>query len=132
MKLAKKSVSFAILIVLGLIIAGAGCSNREGDDKKTAKDGEKIAKGDPKKVKHDHTGWWCEEHGVPEKLCSLCLKEEVVTKKFKDVGDWCKLHDRAQSQCFKCDPSLYARFEKMYEDKYGAKPEKPPAEEFTK
>jgi hypothetical protein len=53
-------------------------------------------------------------------------------KRFKDMGDWCKLHDRAQSQCFKCDPGLYAKFEAMYVAKYGKNPEPPPKEEFTK
>ena len=47
-------------------------------------------------------------------------------------GDWCKLHDRALSQCFKCDPSKYTKYEAMYVAKFGKKPERPGQEEFTK
>lgn len=88
--------------------------------------------GGKEKAGLDHGGWWCAEHGVPEDLCSLCMSDEDVRKKFKNVGDWCKLHDRALSQCFKCDPKKYRRFEAMFEAKYGKKPEKPPESEFTK
>lgn len=90
----------------------------------------KEAKVDLKKG--DHSGWWCAEHGVPEQDCSLCLPEADVKKRFKDTGDWCKIHDRAQSQCFKCDPGFYKKFEAQYVAKYNKKPEPPPKEEFEK
>lgn len=92
-------------------------AEKKADDKKEAKGGK-------------HEGWWCEEHGVPEHMCSLC-SDEVATKLKKD-GDWCKIHDRAQSQCFICDASKYAKFEAMYEAKYGKKPPRPPESEFKK
>ncbi|MBI2806347.1 MAG: hypothetical protein HYX68_15315 [Planctomycetes bacterium] len=79
---------------------------------------------------HDHDGWWCQEHGVPEHICSLCNDE--VAAKLKKEGDWCRIHDRAKSQCFKCDPKLYEKFEAMYQAKYGKKPPRPPEEEFKK
>ena len=69
---------------------------------------------------------------MPEHLCSICMSEEDAKKKYKDAGDWCKIHDRAQSQCFKCDPKLYAKYEAMYEAKFGKKPPRPPEEEFKK
>jgi hypothetical protein len=81
---------------------------------------------------HESNGWWCTPHGVPEHLCSLCLPDDVVKKKFKDTGDWCKIHERAQSQCFKCNPKLYEKYEAMYVAKFGKKPERPPKEEFEK
>lgn len=87
----------------------------------------------PKSTQHQHDAdWWCQEHGIPEDICSLCLPASRVKELFKDKGDWCEIHKRAKSQCFKCDPSLYAKFEKMYEDKYGKKPERPPEKEFRK
>lgn len=102
----------------------------KGGDPKVAEkkgDGKKeITKGEAGK----HEGWWCQEHGVPELMCSLC--QDDVAGKCKKDGDWCKLHDRAQSQCFKCDPSKYAKFEAMYVAKYNKKPEPPPADEFKK
>jgi hypothetical protein len=74
-------------------------------------------------------GWWCSEHGVPEDMCSLCSAE--AAEKLKKEGDWCKIHDRALSQCFKCDPSKYEKFEAMYMAKFnGKKPERPPESEF--
>lgn len=88
--------------------------------------------GRQEKAGWDHEAWWCMEHGVPEHICSLCLPEPEVTKKFKDAGDWCKIHDRARSQCFKCDPTKYRKYEAMFEAKYGKKPERPPESEFTK
>ena len=36
------------------------------------------------------------------------------------------------SQCFKCEPDLYKKFEAMYTAKYGKKPPRPPEQEFKK
>jgi hypothetical protein len=74
---------------------------------------------------HDHSGWWCEEHGIPEAECSMC--DAKVAKAFKDQGDWCEKHDRAKSQCFICDPSLKEKYAAKYRAKYGKEP--PPIEE---
>lgn len=79
---------------------------------------------------HHHSDWWCVEHGVPEEICSLC--SDQVAAKFKKAGDWCRLHDRAKSQCFKCEPGLYKKYEAMFVAKYGKKPPRPPKEEFQK
>lgn len=115
-------------------LSSTGCNKDDakgkGGDPKVAEkkgDGKKeIAKGEAGK----HEGWWCDEHGVPEGMCSLCSAD--VAAKCKKDGDWCKIHDRAQSQCFKCDPTKYAKFEAMYVAKYNKKPEPPPADEFKK
>lgn len=72
---------------------------------------------------HDHSGWWCNEHGVPEEICSLC--DSKVAAELQKKGDWCKEHDRADSQCFICHPELEAKFAAQYEAKYGEKPPKP-------
>ena len=111
-----------------LALATTGCGEQthgkaKGKDDK--KGGEATKKDDPK-----HEAWWCEEHGVPEHLCSLCSEE--MAAKFKKEGKWCKIHERAEEQCFKCDPARYAKFEAMYESKYGKKPPRPPEEEFKK
>lgn len=92
-------------------------------------DGTPHAKGTDKE---EHGEWWCQEHGVPEEVCSLCASAEKKKTMFKDKGDWCDDHKRAKSQCFKCDPSLYEGFEKMYVAKYNKKPERPPEKEFKK
>lgn len=71
---------------------------------------------------HDHSGWWCAEHGVPEGECTRC--DSTLTAAFKEKGDWCDEHDLPESQCFKCSPKRAEKFIARYEAKYG---EKPPA-----
>jgi hypothetical protein len=114
-----------------LSVADSGCTKTE---KSTTQAKAKI---EPKTVSGEakgeaaHGGWWCQEHGVPEEMCSICMSEAAAKKMFKDKADWCKIHDRAQSQCFKCDPSLYEKvFVPMYVAKTGKKPERPPETEF--
>jgi hypothetical protein len=81
-------------------------------------DGEKHASGT-----HDHSGWWCAEHGVPEEECGQCNAK--VAAAFQKKGDWCKEHDRPDSQCFLCHPEYEAAFAARYEAKFGKKPPEP-------
>jgi hypothetical protein len=81
----------------------------------TASTAPKTDKGD-----HDHSGWWCAEHGVPEEECSMC--SEKVAKEFKTNGDWCDKHDRALSQCFICKPERRQFYAAKYRAKYGKEP----------
>jgi hypothetical protein len=133
MKFKRLSASLLSLFALAALWSSTGCTKKDdkGKSQIAMADGKKAPEGmkelDPK-GKHD--AWWCQEHGVPEDLCSLCSDE--VAAKFRKEGDWCKIHDRAQSQCFKCDPSKYKKFEDMYVAKYNKKPERPPEEEFKK
>ena len=99
---------------------GCGQADRAGPAKPDKND-EKKQEVTEKKV-HDHSGWWCDEHGIPEAECSMCLPPSKVKTMFKDKGDWCKLHDRADSQCFLCHPELEAKFAARYEAKMGKKP----------
>lgn len=69
---------------------------------------------------HDHSGWWCAEHGVPESECSQCNSK--VAGDLQKQGDWCKEHDRADSQCFICNPKAKEKFSAMYKAKYGKEP----------
>jgi hypothetical protein len=75
------------------------------------------------KDSHDHAGWWCNEHGVPEEECAQCNSK--VAAEFQKKGDWCKQHERPDSQCFKCHPELQAKFAAKYEAKYGKQPPEP-------
>src|SRR5437868_13049222 len=69
---------------------------------------------------HQHSGWWCDEHGVPEDVCARCNTKLVAD--FKSKGDWCNQHNRPDSQCFICHPEREAEFAARYEAKYGKQP----------
>jgi cobalt-zinc-cadmium efflux system membrane fusion protein len=71
----------------------------------------------------DQSGWWCNEHGVPEEECSICSSKAAAD--FKKKGDWCKEHNRAESQCFLCSPARADKYAALYEAKFGKKPPKP-------
>src|SRR5262245_26684015 len=84
------------LALLGAALLTVGCGRA---DKPRGQ-----AKAKPAQPQQDHSGWWCDEHGIPEEECSMCSGK--VAAEFKKKGDWCEEHDRAKSQCFLCDPSL--------------------------
>ena len=47
---------------------------------------------------------WCEEHQVPESLCTRCNPSLIAA--FKATGDWCEEHGLPESQCLICNPDL--------------------------
>jgi hypothetical protein len=72
------------------LVAGCGKESDKGNQTET-KDGQaekKSAKDGEEKQAHDHSGWWCEEHGVPENLCSVCSNEAAAKCK-KGIGANC-------------------------------------------
>lgn len=87
--------------------------HREGDGHDHGKDGDKHAD-------HDHSGWWCAEHGVPEAICSQC--DPKYAAECQKKGDWCEDHGRAKSQCFLCDSKLKEKFAAQYRAKFGKEP----------
>ena len=76
-------------------------------------------------AEHNHEGWWCNEHGVPEEVCAQCSAK--IAADFKSKNDWCDKHNRPESQCFICHPEKETEFAALYEAKYGKKPPKPEA-----
>lgn len=115
---------YSALFVAGLglgtmFVTGCGSStettieeHRDGHDRDAHADAD-----------HDHGGWWCVEHGVPEGECALCDTSLVAV--FKEKGDWCDEHNRPESQCFACEPDRFAKFAARYEAKFGEQPPKP-------
>jgi hypothetical protein len=98
---------------ISLLLAGCGPQPTEPVKKDKAKD-DKPKDADKK---HDHTGWWCEEHGVVEAECSVCQKD--VFKKLKK-DEICPNHpDRAKAQCFICNPELWEKSKAVYKAKTG-------------
>jgi len=69
---------------------------------------------------HNHDGWWCDEHGLPEEVDTECHPKLVAD--FKAKGDWCEEHDRPASQCFICYPEKKAELAALYEAKFGRLP----------
>ncbi len=133
MSLANRRGGLVLALGAAVALVVLGCGKGEGtkpagSDGARGRDGDAAAarkdQGAEKKV-HDHSEWWCAEHGIPEHLCSLC--SEKVAAECKKKGDWCDKHDRARSQCFLCEPKLKEKFAAMYRAKYGKEP--PPVEE---
>lgn len=120
-----------------LVMAFAGCGQTERPQ--TPKSGATIAdsgdadhaagadaehdRGHKHSAAHDHSGWWCDEHGVPEEECGQCNAKLAAA--FQKKGDWCQEHDRPDSQCFICHPEKEAEFAAKYEARFGKKPPKP-------
>lgn len=133
------------LILLGLFgLFTAGCtsnSTTSGDDNHPAtkepnsRDGYAAASRDTQSTAnkgvlngkvHDHSGWWCDEHGLPEEVCDLCSRKFREAEKKK--GNWCE-HNRVKSSCFKCNPGLQEKWAKEYEKRFGMKPPAPDPDE---
>ena len=106
------AVMFATLIATTL-----GCTKPTAAPPETSTSESSAADG------HDHSGWWCAEHGVPEGECGQCNSKLAAA--FQKRGDWCKEHDRPDSQCFACHPEHEATFAAKYEARFGKKPPKP-------
>lgn len=121
MKAISKGALFVALLTMSLFV-GCGQSPEPRSQAKSSSGNQKDS--NAKDVaQHDHSGWWCKEHGVPEGECGQCSSK--LAKQFQKDGDWCKEHDRPDSQCFICHPEKEAAFAAKYEAKYGKKPPKP-------
>ncbi len=107
----------ALLVPIPLVLFLGGCGQNAGG---LPADTHSVASNEDD---HDHSGWWCAEHGVPEEECTRCDARLVAN--FKAKGDWCDQHERPDSQCFHCHPEHEARFAARYEAKFGEKPPTP-------
>ena len=122
----------ALSLFAALAVLAAGCGqqdNKVGETKDAGKD-RSVAKNDGGKKaddKGDHSGWWCDEHALPEDVCDLCSKKYRAAEKAK--GNWCE-HDRVKSSCFKCNPGLREKYAAEYKAKFGKEP--PAAEDDEK
>jgi cobalt-zinc-cadmium efflux system membrane fusion protein len=110
----KNIVAIGALTIVGVGLLGCG---KATDSATPAAPATSVSDG-----AHSHDGWWCNEHGVPEEVCTQCNAKLVAD--FRANGDWCKEHDVPESQCFVCHPEKEAEFAAQYEAKYGKKPPK--------
>jgi hypothetical protein len=116
----RAGILLALVAVFGLTALGCGKAEPEKPRAEKPSGGDKAVG-----EEHDHSGWWCAEHGIPEAKCSMC-SAEVAAKKKKE-GDWCEKHDRALSQCFICNPERKEYYANVYRAQFGKEP--PPIEE---
>ncbi len=94
-----------ILLVAACVLAAA-CSKQEPGGAPSAK-----ASAGPAASAHASAGVkpgshedWCEEHQVPESMCTRCNSSLIPA--FKATGDWCQEHGVPESQCKQCNPKL--------------------------
>ncbi|MBX9627800.1 MAG: hypothetical protein K2X82_28640 [Gemmataceae bacterium] len=122
-ELSRGGPALALLVALALLAAGCGQTANSGSDTKdkpVAKITPGKADGDGKaEDKGDHSGWWCDEHALPEAVCDLCSKKYRESEKAK--GNWCE-HGRVKSSCFKCNPGLKEKYAAEYVAKFGKEP----------
>jgi cobalt-zinc-cadmium efflux system membrane fusion protein len=114
-----------LVALAGLLLSG--CGQQAGGEAAAEGGGPSAATQVAATAGHDHGGWWCTEHGVPEGVCARCSSK--LAAEFQKKGDWCKEHNRPESQCFICHPELEQKFAAQYEAKFGSKPPKPEADE---
>ena len=105
-----KYTMFAILIGFALVAVGCGPTasttqkpksppgNEKADPEVKAENADAHAKGDA----HDHSGWWCAEHGIPEAECSIC-SSRLRGSKAKGTG---ATITTGRKPVLHCDPKL--------------------------
>ena len=114
------TATLAVAFVCGC--GQTGTTPSQSEKAESAARNEETASVQKKDSGSDHSGWWCNEHGVPEGVCARC--DSKLAAEFQKKGDWCKEHDRPDSQCFICHPELMAKFAAQYEAKFGKQPPK--------
>jgi hypothetical protein len=112
MNLHFQKVAICSLALVSISFAGCGATA----DTPQAQEGTSATG----KTADAHTGWWCDEHGIPEESCAQC--DSKVAEALKAKGDWCREHDCPDSQCFVCHPEHANGFAALYEAKYGHAP----------
>lgn len=115
MLILRRCLMLAPMLSIALVI---GCGGDASTDSGNSATEEQVESGE-EHAGHNHNGWWCTEHGVPEAECALC--DSKVAAEFQKKGDWCKEHNRPDSQCFECHPELQNQFASLYEAKFGEK-----------
>ncbi len=111
--------------LLLLMLSFAGCGTSSSTNPAGDSFGEKSSSSTQKEAtqtEHNYMGWWCVEHGVPEKECSICNPQ--AAQRFRARGDWCNEHNRAMSQCFQCNPEREKYYIQLFEAKFGHLPPK--------
>jgi len=97
---------FIYILFAGAVGAALACGQegaRGGGDPSQPAASEPEKHAAPGALAGSHADW-CEEHQVPESLCTRCNPSLVPA--FKATGDWCEEHGLPESQCRLCNPDL--------------------------
>lgn len=89
------------LILAAAVSFGAACSKSSSKEAAPAAELAVHAASDAVPGSHDD---WCDEHQVPESMCTRCNPSLIAA--FKATNDWCDEHGLPESQCLKCNPDL--------------------------
>jgi hypothetical protein len=108
----KKSWFAGLLALIGASVVACGNESREMDRSERASGGSAETAASVVPGSYED---WCEEHGVPESVCTRC--DASLIPAFKATNDWCAEHGLPESQCRRCDPDLVIRRPSKPEDK---------------
>lgn len=107
----RMSLGVVALATLSFMVAACGREPSRSEEKRSSEtsaavpqQGESGPAHADASVKPGSYEDWCEEHGVPESMCTRCNAELVAA--FKATGDWCEEHGLPESQCLQCNPKL--------------------------
>ncbi|MBI2374974.1 MAG: hypothetical protein HYV07_13340 [Deltaproteobacteria bacterium] len=97
-----------IALIASLTFLASACAKHETstrDSAKTSSNTTAVTKthAPAKAAPRSHEDW-CDEHAVPESLCTRCNPSLVPA--FRATGDWCEEHGLPESQCKLCNPGL--------------------------
>ena len=106
----------ALIVLAAWSITMIACEKQDGKSQTSAKAeptavASAPAKSQPAEGVHAPEGVtagsyedWCDEHQVPETMCTRCNPTLIAA--FKATGDWCDEHGLPESQCLLCNPDL--------------------------
>ena len=91
-----------IRICVVVLAAAVSCSKESSGEGATAQaKSQEHASANVKPGSHED---WCDEHQVPESMCTKCNPSLIAA--FKATGDWCDEHGLPESHCLMCNPNL--------------------------
>ncbi|MBI5508909.1 MAG: RND transporter [Deltaproteobacteria bacterium] len=99
MKTTATQLALFVVVIVGLSACRKDPVQAAGP--RTAPAATEHAPAQPEPGSHDD---WCDEHQVPESLCTRC--NPALAAAFKATNDWCVEHGLPESQCRICNPKL--------------------------
>ena len=90
-------------LFLAVFLLGTACSKNESVAPHEPAPSNPAAHAAAAVVPGSHEDW-CDEHQVPESLCTRCNPSLIAA--FKATNDWCDEHGLPESQCLICNPEL--------------------------